>query len=135
MFFSCPIPECKMAIPPHIIEEVLNDEQYERYERLVLEVRLLTLSWKCQNTALCCKDCDQSLWTGRVTTCLEYLEMSLREFLKWTKMSRNFNIWFLCNTLYNSILLLCDKTIHLVCNLNRILVRLVSVLFFRYQWM
>ena len=33
----CPDPTCKMPLPPHVLKEVLDEEQFQRWERLTLE--------------------------------------------------------------------------------------------------
>lgn len=39
-FFNsrCPEPKCETEIRPYILKEVLNDDDYERWERLILQV-------------------------------------------------------------------------------------------------
>ena len=37
----CPDNECKESLPPAIVRDVLGDESYDRWEKLLLQVNLL----------------------------------------------------------------------------------------------
>lgn len=54
---SCPEPSCKTTIPPNIVRDILGDESYERWERLLLQRALDTMGdieWcpRCNNAVV-----------------------------------------------------------------------------------
>lgn len=74
----CPEPKCETEIRPYILKEVLNDDDYERWERLILQHGLDTMGDiiycpRCQNVVVKEEDlghCLSCLFTF-CTKCLE----------------------------------------------------------------
>ncbi|XP_063417872.1 E3 ubiquitin-protein ligase RNF14-like isoform X1 [Mytilus trossulus] len=74
----CPEPKCETEIRPYILKEVLNDDDYERWERLILQYGLDTMGDiiycpRCQNVVVKEEDlghCLSCLFTF-CTKCLE----------------------------------------------------------------
>ncbi|CAH1793750.1 unnamed protein product [Owenia fusiformis] len=69
----CPDNDCKFALPPVIIEAVLGNDEFQRWERLLLQKALDTMgdiTWcpRCNNAVI--KESEESLKLAHCTTCM-----------------------------------------------------------------
>ncbi|CAH1793751.1 unnamed protein product [Owenia fusiformis] len=69
----CPDNDCKFALPPVIIQAVLGNDEFQRWERLLLQKALDTMgdiTWcpRCNNAVI--KESEESLKLAHCTTCM-----------------------------------------------------------------
>ncbi|KXJ28953.1 E3 ubiquitin-protein ligase RNF14 [Exaiptasia diaphana] len=73
MQLLCPINECDVAIPPQMLKDILEEEMYRRWERLLLNktLDLMPDVFYCPrcNTAVVADDDSESSKLGRCTFC------------------------------------------------------------------